>query len=61
MEHYSDLIISPKQRKIIEEKFRAADEFAKNVNFDNLPKREDYPKVVRPAVATGREKTNIKN
>lgn len=51
MEHYSDLVISPKQRKIIEEKLRAADEFAKNIDFNNLPKREDHLEVVRPAAA----------
>lgn len=56
MEQYSDLIISAEQRKIVEEKFRAADEFAKNINFDNLPKREDHPDVARPATKVGRVK-----
>ncbi|WP_177193987.1 hypothetical protein [Dyadobacter sp. SG02] len=49
MSHNSDLVISPKQRKSIEDKFREADEFAKNIDFDNLPKRENHPEVSRPA------------
>lgn len=55
MEQYSELIISSKQRKIIEEKFRAADEFAKNIDFDNLPKREDHPEVARPVPKANRD------
>lgn len=56
MEQYSDLIISSKQRKAIEEKFKAADEFARNIDFNNLPKREDHPEVARPVVKPGTEK-----
>lgn len=56
MEQYSELLISSRQRKIIEEKFRAADEFAKNIDFDNLPKRESHPEVARPAAKASRDR-----
>jgi ribosome-associated translation inhibitor RaiA len=43
------LEITSAQRKALNEKMEVLERYAKNIDFDNLPKREDHPGASRPA------------
>jgi ribosome-associated translation inhibitor RaiA len=40
--------ITPAQRKIVNEKMEVLERYAKNIDFDNLPKRENHSKGATP-------------
>ncbi|PSL28645.1 hypothetical protein CLV60_106248 [Dyadobacter jiangsuensis] len=49
MNKRQDFKLTPEQQKIVDEKVRVLTEAVKNVDFNNLPKRESHPDISKSA------------
>lgn len=49
MNKHSDFKLTPEQKKIVEEKVRDLERAVKNIDLNNLPKRENHTVVSKPA------------
>ncbi|SDE98549.1 hypothetical protein SAMN04487996_108125 [Dyadobacter soli] len=49
MNKRQDFKLTPEQQKVVDEKVRVLGEAVKNIDFNNLPKRENHPDNSKPA------------
>jgi hypothetical protein len=49
MNRYSKYNLTPAQQEIVDRKVKSLAKAVKNIDLNNLPKREDHPEVYRPA------------
>ncbi|GGH38387.1 hypothetical protein ACN9ML_27830 [Dyadobacter endophyticus] len=48
MNKKSDFTLTPEQQKVVDKKVRDLAEAVKNIDFNNLPKRENHPEASKP-------------
>lgn len=48
MNRYEKYNLTPEQQKIVDEKVRDLERAVRNIDFTNLPKREDHPEASKP-------------